>query len=77
MSTDRVSEVGTSSSYFGVLVGTMPSLVSTISSRRLVSVSLIYRSSIVKREDERGWRTRTYSLCTSAKAWGLKLRSPE
>lgn len=39
-STDRVSEVGTSSSNFGVLVGTMPNLVSTISSRRLVSVSL-------------------------------------
>ena len=52
MSTDRVSEVGTSSSYFGVFVGTMPSFVSTISSRRLVSVSLIYRSSIVSREDE-------------------------
>ena len=47
-STDRVSEVGTSSSNFGTFSGTMPSLVSMISSRRLVSVSLRDRSSIVR-----------------------------
>jgi hypothetical protein len=39
-STDRVSEVGRSSSYLGAFSATMPSLVSTILRRRLVSVSL-------------------------------------
>lgn len=42
-STDSVSEVGTSSSNFGVFSGTIPSLLSTIPSRRLVSESLRYR----------------------------------
>ena len=68
MSTDRVSEVGTSSSNFGVLAGTIPSLVSTISSRRLVSVSLRYRNSIVKRKRGDIWRILTYSLCISSRA---------
>lgn len=43
-STDKVSEVGRSSSNFGALSGAIPSLVSTISSRRFVSVSLRYPS---------------------------------
>ena len=42
-STDSVSEVGTSSSNFGVFSGMIPSLPSTIPSRRLVSVSLRYQ----------------------------------
>lgn len=43
-STDRVSEVGRSSSNLGAFSATIPSLVSTISSRRLVSVSLRFPS---------------------------------
>jgi len=39
-----------SSSNFGTFSGTIPSLVSMISSRRLVSVSLRDRSSIVNQE---------------------------
>lgn len=43
-STDRVSEVGRSSSNFGAFSGAIPSLASTISSRLLASVSLRCRS---------------------------------
>lgn len=43
-STDSVSEVGRSSSNLGALSATIPSLVSTISRRRFVSVSLRCRN---------------------------------
>ena len=64
MSTDRVSEVGMSSSNLGTFAGTMPSFVSTISRRRLVSVSLIYRNSIIE-ENARMFEEfgRTPSVC--------------
>jgi len=67
-STDRVSEVGMSSSNFGGFSGTMPSLDSMISSRRFVAVSLRYRSWIIKGGCVDIWRIWTYSLCTSNRA---------
>ena len=67
-STDRVSEVGMSSSNFGGFSGTIPSFDSTISSRRLALVSLRYQSWIIKGEYVDIWRIWTYSLCTSNRA---------
>jgi hypothetical protein len=57
-----------SSSNFGIFSGAMPSFDSTIPSRRLVSVSLRHRGSIVKRNTWMVGGVWTYSLWSSNRA---------